>query len=654
MRRRIFLFLLLLAPFAANAGAGDTLETYFKKIPRDSSGVRLLIDASDEIALVDVRTSVRLVEEALAIAKETGNRRSVRDAMYTLGVRHMNQGDYVKASGFLFPALALSDSLGDDEGRLRSLNSIGNLYAHQDQLAAAAPYYEKALALARKTKNRTREGIIVGNLGNIYYMQSQGEPQFLDKSLEYYNAALAIAEEYRDTIRQITVLNNMAMLYGDKKMYGEALRVLDRVMGMILLQHDSADLVFAYANYGRVYRDKEEYDKAIESFTRALNTAQLMNYRDMVAENYRSLAICYELKGDFTTAYRYQVLHTQLGDSLINATNTGIITDLKNKIENERRENEINELKQKNEIADLAGSRQNLYLAISIGGLVALGGFAFLLFNRARVKERANQQLGNQNLIIAQKNKDITDSINYARRIQESLLASENEMTRFLPDFFIFFRPRDIVSGDFWWITKKEEQVFLCVADCTGHGVPGAFMSLLCISFLNEAVTEKGIQRPDEVFNYVRSRIIASLGTEGSSGNSDGMDGVLCRFDPATLRLSFACANNPLWIIRDGQLIEHKGDKMPVGKFHGEIVPFRLQEVQLQKGDTVYLLSDGYADQFGGASGKKFMYRKLKELLLSNAALPMQEQSALLDRTFYGWKGNLEQVDDVLVTGFRV
>ena len=654
MRRRFSLFLLLLAPFTVNAGGNDTLDAYFKKIPRDSAGTRALIDASDRLSLVDMHGSVRVLEEALAIAQETGNKSNTRDAMFGLGVRYMNQAEYVKASQFLFPALSLSDSIGDEESQLRVRNSIGNLYAHQNQFATAAPYYEQALALARKSGNKAREGVIVGNLGNIYYMQAGEDTAHLDKALEYYKEALAIAEEQEDTLRLITMLNNVALVYCEKQMFDEALSVSGKVMGMILQQTDSTDLIFALTNYGRIYREMKDYDKAVDYYSDALRISLSMNRRDMVMESYRSLAICYELKGDFKTAYEYQVKHTMLGDSLINSENTEIITDLKNKIESERRENEIRELKQKSEIADLASSRQHLFLAISIGGLVTLGGFAFLLFNRARVKERANRLLGNQNLIIAQKNKDITDSSNDARRIQESLLASEKEMARFLPEFFIFFRPRDIVSGDFWWITKKEEQVFLCAADCTGHGVPGAFMSLLCISFLNEAVTEKGIYSPDEVFNYVRSRIIASLGTEGSSGNSDGMDGVLCRFNPATLRLAFACANNPLWIIRNGELTEHKPDKMPVGKFHGELAPFRLQEVQLQKGDTVYLLSDGYADQFGGPSGKKFMYRKLKELLLAHATLPMQEQSALLDRTFYSWKGNLEQVDDVLVIGFRV
>jgi serine phosphatase RsbU (regulator of sigma subunit) len=567
----------------------------------------------------------------------------------------MNEGEYIKTSQLLFPALDISDSLNDNPGRLRALNSIGNLYAHQNQYAEAARYYERALTIAKVLNNRVRQGVIMGNLGNIYYMQSQGKPDYLKKSESYYLQALKIAKEEDQPYRALSAINNLSMVYADMKNPEKALELCDSAMVFILANNDSADMVYTLANYGRIYRDKLDFKKAIEYYDRQLDISTRLNNRDLMADAYRSLAICYNEIGDYKKAYDYQVLHTNLADTLVNTSNTEIINDLKNKITNERIQSENDQLKQKNEIGDLRNSRQNLFLGISIGGILLLGAFAFLLFNRARVKEEANKTLGHQNLVIAQKNKDITDSINYARRIQESLLASEETMKKFLPEFFIFFKPRDIVSGDFWWITKKEDHIFLCVADCTGHGVPGAFMSLLGISFLNEAVVEKGIYKPNEIFDHVRTRIISSLGSEKTaSGNSDGMDGVLCRIDQANRKITFAGANNPLWIIRNGQLIEFRPDKMPVGKHHGEQLPFTLQEVELSKNDIVYLLSDGYADQFGGEHGKKFKYKPLQNLLLEIHHLPMEKQQEILDANFQKWKGNLEQVDDVLLIGFKL
>jgi len=265
------------------------------------------------------------------------------------------------------------------------------------------------------------------------------------------------------------------------------------------------------------------------------------------------------------------------------------------------------------------------------------------------------RELEKQKQIIEEKNKDITDSISYAQRIQRALLASGKLLQKSLQDHFILYKPKAIVSGDFYWSSDSGGKLFVIAADCTGHGVPGAFMSLLCISFVNEAITEKNIQRPDLVFNHVRERLIQSLSAEDFGEEAhDGMDGSLCVFDREKMTLQFACANNPLWLIRKGELLEFRPDKMPVGRHHGESQNFSLQEIQLQKGDAVYLLTDGYADQFGGPQGKKFKYRQLQEKLLERHLLPMKEQRAQMEQIFEDWKGELDQVDDVLLIGLRV
>ncbi len=194
----------------------------------------------------------------------------------------------------------------------------------------------------------------------------------------------------------------------------------------------------------------------------------------------------------------------------------------------------------------------------------------------------------------------------------------------------------------------------LAICDCTGHGVPGAFMSLLNISFLNEIVMERNIHKPDLVFNHLRDDIIKVLNPAGTlEEGKDGMDAVLCNFDFKQNRFDFACANNPIWIIRNNQLKEFKPDKMPIG-MHEDRKPFSIQSEQLQKGDVIYLFTDGYADQFGGTKGKKFKYKQLKDLLLENCHLTLAEQSEILSQKFESWKRDLEQVDDVLIVGIRI
>ncbi|MBI3518785.1 MAG: SpoIIE family protein phosphatase [Bacteroidetes bacterium] len=254
------------------------------------------------------------------------------------------------------------------------------------------------------------------------------------------------------------------------------------------------------------------------------------------------------------------------------------------------------------------------------------------------------------------KNKEIVDSINYAQRIQKSLLASDTLLKNNLKNYFVFFQPKDIVSGDFYWGAELDNQRFVLVtADSTGHGVPGAIMSMLNISCLNEAIEGQKLKQPSDILNYTRSKIIKHLSNDGSeAGGKDGMDCSLISFDLKNNQLSYSAANNPIWVVREGSIIELKPDKMPVGKHDRDTESFTQHSLELQKGDVVYALTDGMPDQFGGPKGKKFMYKQLKELLISISHLPMHEQRERLHKELIEWKSDLEQIDDVLVIGVRI
>ena len=256
--------------------------------------------------------------------------------------------------------------------------------------------------------------------------------------------------------------------------------------------------------------------------------------------------------------------------------------------------------------------------------------------------------------IIEEKQKEILDSIAYAKRIQFSLLASDNLLKNNLPEHFVLFKPKDVVSGDFYWATPTPEGFIFITADCTGHGVPGAFMSLLNISKLSQAINENKITRPDLILNNIRTEIIKVLNVDGLEESKDGMDAVLCKLDLANMKLQYAAANNSFYIIRDKQLLTCKADKMPVGKGHDDSISFSFNEIELKKGDVVYTFTDGYADQFGGQKGKKFRYKQLEEILMSICTLSTKEQSSILSQKFDDWKGNLDQVDDVLIMGIKI
>ncbi len=297
------------------------------------------------------------------------------------------------------------------------------------------------------------------------------------------------------------------------------------------------------------------------------------------------------------------------------------------------------------------------------------GVFIFLRLNSRRLRIKANElklkvdiathEIKQQKHVIEEAQKEISDSINYAKRIQNSFMASKDDLQMCLNDYFILFKPKDVVSGDFYWANFYKNKLYLCIADSTGHGIPGAFMSLLNISLLNEALLSRNLILTSDILNFVRKILILGIKPdEQGQGGKDGMDCSLMCIDFVNLKLQYSAANNPIWIVRNvnqtRELIELKPDKMPVGKHDKEDISFTQNEISLYEGDCIYALTDGYPDQFGGEKGKKFMSKNLKELIVLNSHLPMKDQLVNIENTFTKWVGSLEQIDDVTLFGLRV
>jgi len=318
--------------------------------------------------------------------------------------------------------------------------------------------------------------------------------------------------------------------------------------------------------------------------------------------------------------------------------------------------------------------QQQLILYLSIIFILLLVGLGYFIYRSYKIKKQANIALEQKNILIEKQNveiteqrdhardqrdriaaqkKEIMDSIVYARRIQKAILPNIEMIQESLEHFFILFKPRDIVSGDFYWESRVDDEIIIIAADCTGHGVPGAFMSMLGVTFLNEIVNSKKITQPGKILDLLRDKVIHSLNQQYDNPLRDGMDISVITYNFATKQVSFAGANNPLFLIHEGELTEIKADKMPIA-LYDKMVSFSNKNVELQEGDCLYIFSDGFVDQFGGPKDKKFMKKRFKQILIDNYKLPMEEQKELLDKAYEEWKGEGEQVDDVLVIGLKV
>ena len=276
----------------------------------------------------------------------------------------------------------------------------------------------------------------------------------------------------------------------------------------------------------------------------------------------------------------------------------------------------------------------------------------FLTFYFKAANEEYESSLIKMNELVNEKNKEITDSIQYAKHIQNGILPSTSIINACLPQSFVCYKPKDIVAGDFYWIEEKDEYIIFAACDCTGHGVPGAMVSVICSNALNRAVKEFGLLQPGDILTKVRELVVQTF-ERSESEVKDGMDISLCAWNKTTNELLWAGANNPLWYVQNKQMKIISPDKQPIGKTDNPM-PFTTHKIQLNTGDCIYVFTDGYADQFGGDKGKKFKTKQLQDILTANSHKEMEEQKDILEKSLSEWKGNLEQIDDVLIIGVRI
>jgi serine phosphatase RsbU (regulator of sigma subunit) len=587
--------------------------------------------------------------DSLAVlARKADDNVALGDYYYQSGLLDYYKGNYTNSLEKYFSALGYYEKAKDSKGFRVTYNMIGSAYYSQRNYKKALEFYEKSLELARAENNLVAIASLLDNLAVVY--DSMGEK---GKALDYQLQALSIFEKLGKKAELAVTLNNIGNQYRDRGMYEKSLEHLERSLAIRTEIEDRKGMSSALNNIGNTYRLMGQYEKAQDYLYRAANIAMQIGARPQLADAYENIAKNYEGKNDFKKAYEYVTLFHNMQDSLLNEETAQQMADAEAKYENQKKESEIQLLKKETEIRELESNKKLMGLSL---GVLLLLTFAGLVYYNLRQKKAANRMLQQQNKEIIHQKQEITDSINYARRIQESILPPDSYVKSRLEDSFILYKPKDIVSGDFYWVEKMNDYAVFAAVDCTGHGVPGALMSVVGFNILNQAVNERQLVKPSEILAFLDAGVNNML-RQSTEMNSvkDGMDLALCSLNPERNLLQYAGAYNSLYIVQDNQLKEIKADKFPIGvNLDGRADTYTNHEVPVKKGDCVYLFSDGYADQFGGPLGKKYKYNTFRKLLLEVHHKPMDEQRAILDRTIEEWRGELEQVDDILVMGIRI
>ncbi|MBK9285225.1 MAG: tetratricopeptide repeat protein [Sphingobacteriaceae bacterium] len=678
----------------------DSLLQSLNNANSDTLKADIYVELSNNFRRTDPERAIQYAEKALLVYQRMNNQNGIIRAYLVLGTGHMNKSNYLSAFDYLNKASDMAIEIGDNKSLSRAKNNIGIIYMKQENYKMSLKYYQESLKLRKALGVGNEIAPSLNNIGNVYYYQENYE-----EALNYYQQTLLYFEPANNGFGLAGAYGNIGRVYEKMNKTKEALHYYHkslfywksindiRGMGSIQVEIGSyfyEDNILDSAQYyvsnalenslnskdwinvidakivlAKIYIKAKEYNKANQKLDACLELLKQEKSPSKYAIAYNVYSDLCIAKGDFKSALEYKNLNIQYNDSFNFEKFSAELVNQELSAEFAERETKIREEQlRKNIITEerIRGQRIIIWISVGAGAVV----FILLIFSfKAYLdKKRDHIIIENQKKLVDEKQMEIIDSITYAKKLQQALLPGDEKLKKSFPNHFVLYLPKDIVAGDFYWTAevKVDENSanklnYLAVCDCTGHGVPGAFMSLLNIGLLSEALKERNIHAPHLVFEYVRKRLIESIGNEGQQ---DGMDGILICIDEKNHQINYVAANNAPLLVSKGIAKKLPVDKMHVGLTHVS-KQFTLQTVKYEKGDVLYLYTDGFADQFGGENltgnknrGKKYMLSNFNKFLTSISDKDTKEQCKLLNDEFHNWRKNLAQIDDVLVVGIRL
>ncbi len=598
----------------------------------------------------DLKLSETYYLKKLRIAARAEDSVAFYATYYNLGLIYLQRGEYLKASDFNFKGIPYFEQQKDTFNLLSAIQLIGYCYQNLQDIPTAIRFYKRAVQLSILTKDKYQLTGVYLDLHTAYLTK-----EVKDSALYYVEEALRIAKEEKDEFHYTMALTRKGSLLINYKEPRKALPLLWEAMNTNLTSQRIFALCEDYAGLANAYLELGKYDSALVFAYKGQKIATDQKNKSVLESCSKILFSVYDKRGNADSALKYHKAYIEINTALKKEDQLRGIAQREQLFEKH--------VMDKQRLQEQLLAETKLEKQKQINLIVFAASFLLLIFLvisiiNYRQKQKANLQISHQKKILEERNKEVSDSINYASRIQQSIMPSAELLQEISPLCEVLYMPRDIVSGDFYWVNalpNRPHIIVYAVADCTGHGVPGAFMSLIGATLLNQTITHPNINSPAQALDYLNIELPKNIKSNVAGETiKDGMEISMCLIDFENLILEFSGANNNLYLIRKGELKLIRGNKQPIGQGFQNATLFTNHTIALEKDDTICLFTDGYPDQFGGPYGKKFKYKQLEDLILKLNPLPLPEQKEQLKTAFYNWKGDMDQVDDVLLMLIKV
>ncbi|PCH69611.1 MAG: hypothetical protein COC01_01185 [Bacteroidetes bacterium] len=614
----------------------------------------------------DHETSYEMHQEALTIRLELGDKHGIAQSYVSIGNVDSRMYRYEAAIQNYMRGLKLTEEIGDIQTINVILNNIGSLYAEQNEFEKALEYYDKAFRMRLKLDDRDGLAQIYTNIGRVFLRKNE-----LDLAIDTVQVGLKLFRSMGNQDGEAFAHSIIGKAWFKKKNYQKALDHFEKRVELKQISGVTSNMGDAYADISNTHYSMGRYESALDYGHIAVQHSRYEGAKEDIKHAYLVVSNAYKGLNNFGNSLKYFEKYAAIKDTIAEDLKNRNLLGLQTEFETKQKEKEIQLLNNQNKIQELETDKQRTFRNITSVGLILVMLLAYMLYNRFRIKQKANIELTYKNKLIAEqkdaledmntqlskKNKSISDSINYAQRIQETIMPTGERLNELFTDSFLYFKAKDVVSGDFPWIRKKGDDIFVSAVDCTGHGVPGAMMSMIGYFILNETVLGHNIYDPGTILDNLHEGVIQTLKQQKNVASHDGMDLAFCKINLKEMKLEYAGAHRPLYHLSNGNLNEIKGNRFPVGGTQyaklGKEIKFDTQIISLKKGDSIYMYSDGLPDQLGGFENRKFADKQIQEIISENKNAPMTKIGEAFSQRFDGWLGDSKQLDDVLLIGIR-